>query len=318
MLEAIYCFQPLLSDKPVNLKRLFSRRAIRQKWNPRQFFYRYTGDHNPKVILGFQDKALELLVSTDFTFNNSSWVVNSDSGKASWGLSSEFNLTGHDGDVNGLVNKELLGTITSMKLFDTYFALNYSEVEQGMQEADSQRSGAINAMYGPPATSSVRPYFGAEKRLVFQYAEGQIMADDVGDGHRFGNMLVTLAGMLTNTVLLVEEIETHQHPAVLEAICNQLVDISKENNLQLIISTHSPDVYRILSKTKTVQFYHVRKDVNDVVTASLVESNELDVLNDIGFDPSFAIKFEKFVLVEGLDDAEILRYTFQETFRKMA
>lgn len=108
--------------------------------------------------------------------------------------------------------------------------------------------------------------------------------------------------------MLIEEIETHQHPAALEKMIPMLVDMAQTNRLQLIVTTHSPDVYRIFTRIPEVKFFHIQRAKDGSVTAVPVRGEDLSMLYDIGFDPSFALRFERFVLVEGIEDREILRY----------
>jgi predicted ATP-dependent endonuclease of OLD family len=51
-----------------------------------------------------------------------------------------------------------------------------------------------------------------------------------------------------NTVLFIEEIESHQHSGSLSKLIGHLVDVARENNLQIFLSTHSKDVWESLSR----------------------------------------------------------------------
>ena len=84
-----------------------------------------------------------------------------------------------------------------------------------------------------------------ENRTAFTYRGGRpVYVDDIGDGMKVGFAAVTLASNKCKTILLVEEIETHQHPSSLRLLVEFIIETAMKNELQLFVSTHNPDVFR--------------------------------------------------------------------------
>ena len=51
-----------------------------------------------------------------------------------------------------------------------------------------------------------------------------------------------------NSVLFIEEIESHQHSGSISKLIRHLVEIARTNNLQVFVSTHSLDVWNSLNR----------------------------------------------------------------------
>jgi len=63
--------------------------------------------------------------------------------------------------------------------------------------------------------------------------------DDYGDGFRYAFSILAAAKLFTNRALLIEEIESHQHPGSLRKLIDTIIEIAFENELQLFITTHN-------------------------------------------------------------------------------
>ncbi len=148
----------------------------------------------------------------------------------------------------------------------------------------------------------------SENRTAFTYTGGRpVYVDDIGDGMKTGFAAVTLGGNRSKTILLVEEIETHQHPAALRKLVKFLVDTVINNELQLFITTHSPDVLRYFTQFyPPTKVFLIEKDpTNDTVIASS-QNSAIDIFSNIGWDFGDLFKFERIVLVDGTEDSIIL------------
>lgn len=88
----------------------------------------------------------------------------------------------------------------------------------------------------------------SEKRLAIKESGKLTFFSDFGDGFRYGLGLLGTAMSLENTALFIEEIESHQHLGSLRELIKHLVNIARENNLQIFISTHSEDVWQSLAR----------------------------------------------------------------------
>ena len=133
-----------------------------------------------------------------------------------------------------------------MRLFDGSILLldDPVELEKECAKAFSTR---FKDEYDPRVKQAVlTPYARGQSRHAFERNDGiQIYVDDVGDGHRASHFLLLLAKTLKNTILLVEEPELHQHPSAIERLMSGLCEICKQNDLQLFVTTHSPEVFKL-------------------------------------------------------------------------
>jgi len=87
-----------------------------------------------------------------------------------------------------------------------------------------------------------------EKRIAFREGKKRYFLSDFGDGFRFGLSICATAMTLRRTAIFIEEIENHQHSGSLKQLILNLVDISRKNDLQLFITTHSNDVWNSFSR----------------------------------------------------------------------
>ncbi|MCJ7425151.1 AAA family ATPase [Candidatus Bathyarchaeota archaeon] len=85
-----------------------------------------------------------------------------------------------------------------------------------------------------------------EKRLAIKEAGRQKYFAGFGDGLRCCVGILGAAMSVKSTAIFIEEIESHQHSGSLSKIVKHLVRISRENHLQIFLSTHSKDVWESL------------------------------------------------------------------------
>src|SRR5439155_6847674 len=83
-----------------------------------------------------------------------------------------------------------------------------------------------------------------DQRLLVLFSDYSLPLDVQGDGARAALRCLMMLANLQGTLFILEEPECHQHPGSLErfalAICRQ----AKEQDVQLLISTHSADCVR--------------------------------------------------------------------------
>lgn len=82
----------------------------------------------------------------------------------------------------------------------------------------------------------------AEKRIAFLEGQKRYFLSDFGDGFRFGVSICATAMTLRRTFICIEEIENHQHVGSLIPLIKNFVNICRDNELQLFITTHNSDV----------------------------------------------------------------------------
>ncbi len=87
-----------------------------------------------------------------------------------------------------------------------------------------------------------------QKRLSIKESGQLKYFSDFGDGFRCCVGILGTALSLKNTVLFIEEIESHQHSGSISKLIRHLVEIARENNLQVFLSTHSLDVWESLTR----------------------------------------------------------------------
>lgn len=111
-------------------------------------------------------------------------------------------------------------------------------------------------------------------------------------------------------IYAIEEPETSQHPDNQKLIIDALTGLAKNENKQVIITTHSPELLRELetSYTKGIRFIQCDSEDNrEVITgndALILSANALGILSKQQFGSA-----EKIVLVEGIDDCVFLEHT---------
>jgi len=88
-----------------------------------------------------------------------------------------------------------------------------------------------------PASPTAATY-----RLNIAEQERSLHIDELGDGAKYATTILSLCLLLENSALLVEEIESHQHPEALQKFLPSIVKIAHEKNVQLFITTHSLEV----------------------------------------------------------------------------
>lgn len=87
-----------------------------------------------------------------------------------------------------------------------------------------------------------------EKRVAVREYGQRFFLSDFGDGFRYGLTMCATAMTRERTGIFIEEIESHQHAGSLRNLVPSLVSISRKNNLQLFITTHSSDVWNSFAR----------------------------------------------------------------------
>ena len=110
--------------------------------------------------------------------------------------------------------------------------------------------------------------------------EYEIPYSFMGDGFK------ALIGLIARTslaskIILIEEPETHMHPAYIAEVIRQIIDFSIVNNAQFFITTHSSDVLDIVTSDRLEPAYqdYLTKELNIIRVDRLddsIVSQELD------------------------------------------
>ena len=161
------------------------------------------------------------------------------------------------------------------------------------------------------------PYFlrtGGENRTAFMYEGGQpVYVDDLGDGVKYGFAAITLAHNRYDTTILMEEIETHQHPSSLRMLIEVLIKIAKENRLQFFVSTQSPDALRYFKMLHPeTKVFLIEKDYTEDIVFAHDEEDLMKIFREVGWDFEDLLKYEKIALVDGIEDEIVIEDFFQK------
>lgn len=154
------------------------------------------------------------------------------------------------------VNRWELDRFTSNMLFiDSQSKSMISEIETELArvkyDAKSRKFGAIlKRCYGKGSSWEFLPHIDNPKeiRLRLREAGRSVFASDLGGGFRLGLSILSKIFNRTDSWVLAEEIENHQHSGSLRQLLQAIVEICRQNNLQLFITTHSADTWASLSR----------------------------------------------------------------------
>lgn len=173
-----------------------------------------------------------------------------------------FSMTSSSGAnvINGIladikIKDALVAYASGASFVDCTIKSNTSDIERILARfkigGKEQTFGEIlNDIYGKGKEWEFMPQLENpdEKRLAIREAGQLKYFSDFGDGLRCCAGILGTAMSARNTVLFVEEIESHQHSGSLSKLIRHLVNIARENNLQVFLSTHSKDVWESLSR----------------------------------------------------------------------
>ena len=142
---------------------------------------------------------------------------------------------------------------------------------------------------------SLMPFAG-QNRLVALLPERSVAVNWLGDGLRYALNILALGMLLEGTVLMVEELETHQHPESLKLLTQTLFELAKKQNLQLFLTTHSWELmtYALEAAEQTgigLAMHHLSLDIEGELHARAISEPDAKLLMDIGHDPRRIYKY---------------------------
>jgi len=135
-----------------------------------------------------------------------------------------------------------------------------------------------------------------QRRLIAALPEQNVAVDWFGDGFRYAVNILSLGVVLQGTALLVEELETHQHPESLRMLTETLFKLAKQQKLQLFLTTHSMELitYALNAAKETgvdTKLHHLTLDREGTLDAVSASQPDSKLLIDIGHDPRMQYKF---------------------------
>lgn len=137
-----------------------------------------------------------------------------------------------------------------------------------------------------------------QRRLVAAMPRTSVAIDWLGDGVRYAINLLSFGIVLQGTALLIEELETHQHPGSLRMLVNTLFELAKRRQLQLFVTTHSLELMSYAIEASEEQgieltIHHVQLDQDGSFRSTPFSRPNAELMLDIGHDLRFHDKYLK-------------------------
>lgn len=308
ILEAIYAFKAVVVNPPTEFKPVI-RSAFRLQL-ARELWHNYSTLADPTVKINLNGKICSLTFHSGFDFNTVDITLLVESENAAvLKLDSKF-TTVKQNTINKLL-AQLEGatksSLINMRFFDEVFRLMIQTWET---EIVNKKLTPVEIYDKSLTNFSQSDYTDGQQRLSLGHGSSGVYIDGYGDGHKSGFSLLTLVKGEKNSTILIEEIETHQHPSSLRDLIDNLMQICIENDNQLFVSTHSPEVLQLFSKSSETQFFHLQKKAGTDIIVNQITPQDINMIRDIGWDIGNILKFEKFVITEGIIDQIVIRNTF--------
>ena len=135
-----------------------------------------------------------------------------------------------------------------------------------------------------------------QTRLVAAFPETGLPVDWMGDGFRYAVNILALGVSLHGTALLVEEMETHQHPESLRKLIETLFALAKQQNLQLFLTTHSIELISYAleaaeEKEIDLKLHHLSLSKEGILKSTVFTRPNAELMLDIGHDPRLHYKY---------------------------
>lgn len=149
-------------------------------------------------------------------------------------------------------------------------------------------------------TSALNEIFGLEAEGFQLMPTGQLMVlfpdyatslDLQGDGTRAAFRAMIVLSLIQKTLFMMEEPECHQHPGSLQRLAKAICTRAKEQELQILITTHSAECVRSFLEAATTAgsegaVFHLALD-NGVLQARRLDPEAVETLTTTGVDVRF-------------------------------
>ena len=154
----------------------------------------------------------------------------------------------------------------------------------------------VNEIYNLDIENFSLMPFAEHNRLVALLPNHSVPVDWLGDGLRYALNILALGILLEGTILMVEELETHQHPESLKLLIQTLFELAKKQNLQLFLTTHSWELMTYAleaaeEKDVGLAMHHVRLNEKGEFDARSIPQPDAKLLLDIGHDIRLSDKY---------------------------
>ena len=171
------------------------------------------------------------------------------------------------------------------------------ETEKGLwtemlrQRRDTTITDSLNAIFSMNADTFQLPPDGV-LRMLFPLPKGGLPLDVQGDGTRAAMRCIMMLTVLQDTLFIIEEPETHQHPGSLEKFSLALCRQAKAQGVQLLITTHSKEcVEKFLDAAKEAgsegALFHLSLAEDGKLTARRLDAETVETVQKGGLDLRF-------------------------------
>ena len=176
-------------------------------------------------------------------------------------------------------------------LIDAELVTNPSHIEREVwpkalhKRLDKQVVEVLRQGYEPTAEGLT--YMPYPEGLAVQLKDTTVRIDDLGDGARIAVITGLALSTVKDTAVMIEDPESHQHPKGLAVIMDFALKMAKTNNLQLLITTHSIELVKILRKLSDkhslkYKVYHVQRDHQGHVDTRTLTPEDSELLEGLG------------------------------------
>jgi len=154
----------------------------------------------------------------------------------------------------------------------------------------------LEMVYGIQINYITAMRFPEKERLVAALPHAGVAVDWLGDGFRYAVNILALGVLLKGTALLVEELETHQHPESLRKLTEALFELAKQQDLQLFLTTHSLELIDNAMEASQergidLKLHHLSLDNEGTLRVTSMSQPDAKLLLDIGHDPRMHYKY---------------------------
>lgn len=127
-----------------------------------------------------------------------------------------------------------------------------------------------------------------DQRLLVMFPEYSVPVDAQGDGTRSAIRCLMMLAALKSTLFIIEEPESHQHPGSLERFARAVCQQAKNQDVQLLISTHSSECVRSFldaaeEASSESAVFHFKLD-DGLLEAHRLDAEAVETLQETGVD----------------------------------
>jgi len=154
--------------------------------------------------------------------------------------------------------------------------------------SDKRLAAALSDVFGLQAESFQLLPSG---KLIVLFENHSVPLDAQGDGTRAAMRCLMLLTALKQTMFILEEPECHQHPGSLEKFALAVCKLAKQNEVQLMVSTHSGECVKAFLKAAEAAnsdgaVFHLSL-TDGVQTARRLDAEAVETLQNTGIDVRF-------------------------------